>query len=257
MIPSLIISKSGRKSNTKTLPGEIVLKKIVTIAVLLAAMMLQLTPAVGAETGRLKTRVVRSEYRSPFPGDSVQEVKWRFTPDLSLSSSGGERYLVRDEESRVGAWVELIYVSPGTLKGLTAFRLIRGKPVVDFTLAEAENRGVVLVDTVIPADWFNCSEPFRFDEGEKRFKIREKVGSMRLVSRMIVRCREISFDEAVSRGMVSDDNRKLVREERLYLREAWQVLADSEKLVLRQLWSQSDDFWLYEEKGNRRSWRCR
>ena len=196
--------------------------------------------------------LVRSLYRSPLPGAAEREISWRFIP--SAVSSGGRMYEVRDREGRVGTWGRLVFDAAGRMTELKRFRLVRGETVLDETHPRAVGEPLILVDGLPPLDWFNCSLE---NPGEKHreLAVERRAGPARFVTRYTVGCREIGFAEAEKRGMLDAGNRKLARGRRLYLKEAYPVSEPQEKPVLLQLWCEGDDFWLYEEKGARRSWR--
>ena len=200
-------------------------------------------------------KVVRSEYRSPIPGTSARVVRWRFLE--KPGNDGRMILLVRDWDKKVGTWAELQFDDQGTLSRMKIFRVVRGQVLLDEDYNGLEKQALVLQDSLMPLDWFNYSLQQDSGKPEKTFSLSRKVGKARFVTRLKVRCREISFTEAFSQGMIAEDNQDLARGKRLYLREAFAVSKNglSPEPSLRQLWSEGGGFWLYEEKGSRRSWR--
>jgi hypothetical protein len=199
-------------------------------------------------------KAVHSEYRSPVPGASVRTVRWRF---LEKAKNGARILLVRDQDKKLGTWAELQFDEHGKLSRMKIFRMVRGRLQVDEDYSGLEKQALVLPDSLMPLDWFNCSLRQDAEKAEKKLTLSRKIGKACFVTHLMVRCREISFPEACSQGMIADGNRELARSRQLYLREAFAELKDglSPEPVLRQLWSEGSGFWLYEEKGNRRSWR--
>ena len=196
--------------------------------------------------------MVRSAYRSPVAGQPAAEVKWVF-----LQGSDPRRFLVRDTNNLVGARAELDFDEQGHLSGLTVARQVRGRPVVDVIITEAGNRQLILQDSLLPLDWFNCPPLPEANPAGTEMVTREKIGRAGFVRRLRLRCREMTLADAVAAGMVVDDNREFAAQKKLYLREALARENGQWVPVLRQLWTADDGFWLYEEKEGRRSWLCR
>ena len=197
--------------------------------------------------------VVCSEYRSPVPGQPGGRIRWVFSRDDER-----HRFTVRDRGKIVGLRAAVSYDDHGRLTGMTVIRQVRGRPVVDEQVTGGGEQILILQDSMLPLDWFNCPLKPDSELAGKEIVLRKTIGRTGFVSRLLVQCREISFSDAVAAGMLNDDNRTLAAGKKLYLRQALKLESDERRVpVLRQLWAEDAGFWLYEEREGRRSWRCR
>ncbi len=211
-----------------------------------------LTAAV-AEDG--VTRLIRSEYQSPIPGREKSTIWWLFAS--STTASGGTRVLVTDRDLRAQTRAELYYDQQNVLLQVDCYRQRRGQEICEARIYDS-SAPVIMSQSLIPGDWLNRQLPFVPREKVGEYLVKEQVGVTVFSSRLQITEKEIELDEACNLAMINSDNQALVQERRLRLVTVNKVMgAGEEKLLLmRQLWAVGDSYWLYEEKGGRRSWRC-
>jgi len=205
-----------------------------------------------AETA--KEYEVVSQYRNVIDGSVSNRISWRFV--RSTGEDQDSMIMVDDTEKRVGARAEL-FLEDGRVTKIANFRSVRGEEIVEMT--EGSPSKPLLVDRCLaPVDWLNCPLPFDPEPIVDRFSISKTIGGARFGSVFTVRAQEVPEAEAVAKGWLTDDNHRFViKGERLYLVQIDRLLSGKSEPVLKQLWSRGGEFWLYEEKGRRSSWRCR
>lgn len=200
-----------------------------------------------------KTLIVRSEYHSPIPGQGNSIIWWRFAPQGS--ESGVSEVLVTDLNDRVETRVELYYDHKNSLVQVDCYRQRRGEEVCDARIYDA-TAPVLMTQSLVPGDWLNRGLPFVPKTDVSEFLVKTKIGTTVFSSHLLVTDAETDMNDARSLGMINLDNEILVHGKKLYLVTVRRNLGLSQDtVVLRQLWVSGDDFWIFEERGNRRSWR--
>lgn len=195
---------------------------------------------------------VRSEYSSPLPGRGDSVHVWRFV--RSSLEDGGFKVAVCDREQRSMIRAELFFNNAGKMLRADSIRVRRGAEKC-FTQLNDPAKPALVEQTVIPADWLNRM-PRQFPEpGVFEFSLKKKIGSTDFSARFELQETVISFAEALAAGMISDTNRSLAQGEELRQITVVRKLGERTEPFLRQLWTVGGDFWLYEEKKERRSWR--
>ena len=231
---------------------KLVLKQILLGLFLLAVAAGLPDHPVAAE--EVESWVVRSEYQSPIPGRGKSTIWWRFEPRHLLS--GETQVLVTDLNARVEARVELYYDQENSLHQVDCYRYRRGEEICDARIYDVVSP-VIMNQTMIPGDWLNRRLPFVDQEKVGEYFVKEKIGVTGFSSHFLVAEKGIGLAEAQSLGMISSDNELFMQDQRLRLVTVSKVMGSREDLtlIMRQLWAVGDNFWLYEEKGGRRSWR--
>jgi hypothetical protein len=229
------------------------MKKFV-ILLLAVAFLVAFLPGAGIAGGR-EWRV-HSHYRSPFPGKPDSEISWRF---VYKDESGRVRVKVSDAAGRVQSWAVTTLGRDGRIVRLEIYRAVRGGVDRDELFFDPLVP-VLLRGSLLPLDWFNLGTPFAPFAGERKCTIREHVAAARFVTHLQIRADEIPVTEAVAAGMVEPDRVDELAGRRLFLVTAARLgnvtePGIEEAVLFRQLWVEGDTFWLYEEKGLRRSWR--
>jgi len=222
------------------------------LLILLLIPVLQIT-AVRAENGSSHTIV--SEYQSLVPGRSVNRVYWGF----SQHNLGADGFLfaVEDLDQKVGCRAELYFNSVLALEQADCFRWVNGEEICSANQYDPV-KPVLLADTIIPGDWLNRPLPFVYEATKRESVIYEQIGTAKFVTYMTIYDRHIGRDEAVAEGMIrSDLQPDLDASVKLYLVEITRNSGNHNppELLLRQLWVAGDDFWVYEAKAGRSSWR--
>ena len=205
------------------------------------------------EAGEAESWVVRSEYQSPVPGRGKSTIWWRF--ESRYFANGEAQVAVSDVNGRIKARAEFYYDQAKGLVQVDCYRHLRGEEICDARIYDA-GAPVIMNQTLIPGDWLNREQPFAVREEVKEYLVKEKVGVTGFSSRLSVQESELSLAEAIASGMVEADNELSGQGKRLRLVTVTKVMGLREEVLMRQLWAVGDDFWLYEEKGGRRSWRC-
>ena len=81
--------------------------------------------------------------------------------------------------------------------------------------------------------------------------IEKTIGDQRFASQIELRCDPVDIEECVTQGWVRDG--KNIREP---LKMISAFNQRTRKLMVRQLWHEKDDWWLYEETEFQKSWRA-
>lgn len=230
------------------------MRNIFCLLLIAVVSLLTLVPYVGAEVTAGHTII--SEYRSPVPGRAVNVVRWQFTN--TLSGVNGYMTEIEDLDQKVGCRSELFYGPSHRLEQADCFRWVKGAEVCSANQYDAK-KPALLNATIIPGDWLNRSLPFAYEANKRDVVIYEQVGTTRFANYLEIQDREISRAEAFSEGMIRDDLQAgIAVAGRLYLVEVRRAggSGDNNDLLLQQLWRSGDNFWLYESKAGRRSWRA-
>lgn len=207
-----------------------------------------------ATAEKVDTWVVRSEYQSPIPGRDKSTVWWQF--ERQILAHGEELVAVTDLNQRVRTRAELYYNQNNALSQVDCYRQLRGEEICDARLYDT-GAPVLINQSLVPGDWLNRELPFvpRPEVGE--YVVKEMIGTTGFSSRLLVQEREMALSEARSNGMIGSDNEALLQKQGLYLVTVRKIIESRpDTVLLRQLWAVGDNFWLYEEKEGRRSWRC-
>ena len=209
--------------------------------------------AAAAEDG--VTRLIRSEYQSPIPGREKSTIWWHFA--RSTTASGDTQVLVTDRDLRAQTRAELYYDQENALLQVDCFRRRRGQEICDARIYDG-SAPVIMSQSLIPGDWLNRQLPFVPREKVGKYLVKEQVGVTVFSSRLQVTEKDVELVEACNRAMINSDNQALVQKRRLRLVTVNKFMGagEDEIVLMRQLWAVGDSFWLYEEKGGRRSWRC-
>ena len=198
--------------------------------------------------------LVNSEYLNPLAGNRVSRISWRF----SRFDCDGDCYRleVKDSDERVGSWGELHFDRENKLTRFVGFRIVREKVVEDVFTFDPRKPAVVQ-QSLIPGSWLNVEVPFHFNSASKKYSVKGAISPARFVTHLRLQEREIGIAEAHELGLLNETNRAAAKGKSLYLVEIFRSRGKtaSAEPVLRQLWSESGTFWLYEEQGTRRSWR--
>lgn len=195
---------------------------------------------------------VCSEYSSPFPGGSKSVVVWHFV--MGKLQNGKSQVTVSDREQHSRARAELFYDSQECLERAVCIRFQQGAEIEE-AVSFDPLKPALIKQTIIPVDWLNISweKIVAGDIGE--FIVKERVGNSQFSTHLKVSTIKLSRTEAEAQGMLLEYNRKLAGGVGLRLVEVAQILGPNSKIILRQLWGDAQEFWLYEEKEGRRSWR--
>ena len=222
------------------------------LLILLLIPVLQIT-TVRAENGFSHTIV--SEYQSLVPGRSANRVNWRFIQQ-NLGANGF-LLAVEDLDQKVGCRAELYFNSSMALEQTDCFRWVNGEEVCSASQYDAA-KPVILSSTIIPGDWLNWTLPFVYQAAKYEAVIYEQIGTARFATYLTIQDYPVSRSKAVAEGMIrSDLQPDLDASAKLCLVEITRNSGNhnSPELLLRQLWVTGDNFWVYEEKAGRRSWR--
>lgn len=205
-----------------------------------------------AEAEKVESWVVRSEYRSPVPGREKSTIWWRFE---SRSLANGEvEMAVSDVNGRVKARAEFYYDQGNNLLQADCYRHVRGEEICDARIYDL-SAPAIINQTLIPGDWLSCEQPFVVNEESREYLVNHKIGITGFSSHLRVQEQEVSMQEALDSGMIGDDNRLSGEGKHLRLLTVVRIMGSREEILMRQLWAVGGNFWLYEEKGARCSWR--
>ena len=209
--------------------------------------------AAGAENGFSYTIV--SEYQGLVPGRSANQVHWQF----NQHNLGADGFLfeVEDRDQKVGCRAEFYFSPTRSLEQADCFRWVNGEEVCSANQYDSA-KPALLTYTIIPGDWINRPLPFVYDAVRREVVTYEQVGTARFAAYLSIQDRQISRAEAVAEGMINPDLQPgFAAKTNLYLVEITRAGAnqDQPELLLQQLWVAGDNFWLYESKAGRRSWR--
>ncbi len=196
-----------------------------------------------------------SEYQSLVPGRSVNNVHWRF--NQQNLGADGFLFAVEDRDQKVGCRAEFYFSPVWALEQADCFRWVNDEEICSANQYDSA-KPVLLSDTIIPGDWLNRPLPFVYGTTKREFVTYEQVGTARFASYLTIQDRQISRSEAVSEGMIRPDLQPgLSASANLYLVEITRGSSNQSQpeLLLRQLWTASGNFWIYEAKSGRRSWR--
>jgi len=216
--------------------------------------MLCFISAAYAESGDAPiTRTIHSEYQSPMPGRSVNKVRWQFRQKATI---GGYMVEIEDIDHKVGCRAELYFSKSQKLEQADCFRWVKDAEICSANRYDIK-KPALLNATIIPGDWLNRSLPFVYQSAKRKDVLYEQVGTTRFANYLEVQDRKISREEALAQGMIRADLQPgLTAGGQLYL-VAISRAGDgaNQDLLLQQLWLAGDNFWLYESKAGRRSWR--
>jgi len=205
--------------------------------------------AVAAETHEW---IVRSEYQSPVPGQEKSTIWWQFERQILAH---GAQVLVTDLNGRVKTRAELYYNQENALFQADCYRQRRGEEVCDARIYDS-SAPVLLDQSLVPGDWLNRSLPFVPQAGTSEFLVKTKIGTTGFSSHLLVTDTKLGLAEARTSGMINTVNETLARGQKLCLVTVRRVAGSNpDAVLLRQLWVPGDNFWIFEEKGGRRSWR--
>ena len=229
---------------------KIVLRQILLSLILLLGIVGSANLAAAEKT---QTWIVRSEYQSPIPGREKSTIWWQF--EQQILAHGEVLVVVTDLDQRVRTRAELYYNRQGALSQADCYRQRRGEEICDARLYDT-GAPVLINQSLVPGDWLNHELPFvpRAEVGE--YSVKEMIGITGFSSRLLVQEQEMGLAKARSAGMIGSDNEALVGNQNPYLITVSKVTGSrSDAVLLRQLWLVGDNFWLYEEKEGRQSWR--
>ncbi len=197
---------------------------------------------------------VLSEYTSQIPGQLPTTVLWKF--DRQSLESGGFKWKVQDSNEVVRCRAEFYFNVSGALEQADCYRKVQKDEICD-ARQYVVSRPALLNQTLIPGDWLNRSLPFVFEAGKRDMVLYEQIGTSRFANYIEIQDRRISRDEAFAKGLLRADLQfDLPASAELGLVEVRRVVdGDASDLLLQQLWLAGDNFWLYESKSGRRSWR--
>ena len=195
-----------------------------------------------------------SEYQSLVPGRPANTVFWNFSEEPL--ADGGNMIEVRDRDQKMGCRVELYYNDCQALVQADVYREVRGREVCDARQYLA-GKPALLNHTIIPGDWLNRPLPFIAESKKRVYVVYEQIGTARFADYLEVQEKPISFAQALADGMLRVDRQDGLSEpEKLYLVEVRRGRrGEYQELILQQLWVEGDQFWLFEAKNGRRSWR--
>ncbi len=211
-------------------------------------------PAAYAGSGQAVANYeIISEYQSPVPGSAVNEVRWQFAGRVTAD---GYMVEIEDLDQKVGCRAELYFSSNHVLEQADCFRWVKGAEVCSANQYDTK-KPALLNATIIPGDWLNRPLPFVHQANKRKVVLYEQIGTSRFANYLIVQDRQISRQEALAQGMIRDDLQTgLAVAGQLYLVEISRAgNGASQDLLLQQLWRVGDNFWLYESKAGRSSWR--
>ncbi len=193
---------------------------------------------------------VRSTYDNPI-SESKTSVRWIF--EIIDYQDGTYGYLVKDYDERMQCRAEFFFQKNSAMMyQADCYRIIGGDEVCN--AKKYQFKGPALVKhSLIPGDWLNEGLLLKSGE-EKNLQATEFIGTTGFVSRFKIVSREISIAKAYAEGMLVDDSVKIDSQTPLKLITLYTYYQDRVTVVLKQLWSSEDDFWLYEEKTGRCSW---
>ncbi|MBN2705178.1 MAG: hypothetical protein JXR89_01910 [Deltaproteobacteria bacterium] len=195
---------------------------------------------------------VRSQYQSLVPGQVPTTRYWRF----EWSQVKGEelRLLILDHlKSGIPAG-EMLFDQSFTFLGLSSYRYVKGKRVEETTKA-ISGLPLLAEHTTTPGDWLVRGIPYVLEPGlSEKFAAKVEIAGYAFATEMLLESREISFTEAQSLGMLNDSNSKFLDNQKMALLTVKKIVEKESEVVVRQLWCEGSNFWLYEEKAGRRSW---
>jgi hypothetical protein len=194
-----------------------------------------------------------SEYQSPVPGRAVNEVRWQFAGRVTAD---GYMIEIEDLDQVVGCRAELYFSSNQVLEQADCFRWVKGAEVCSANQYDTK-KPALLNASIIPGDWLNRPLPFVYQANKRKVVLYEQIGTSRFANYLIIQDRQISWQEALAQGMIRDDLQAgLAGADQFYLVEVSRAGNGAKPdLLLQQLWLAGDNFWLYESKAGRRSWR--
>lgn len=197
--------------------------------------------------------VIRSEFQSPVPGSKKSTTRWLFEKRI-LASDGTALINVSELDGRAKVRAMFYYDLNKRLVQADYFRSAREGEICEAQSYDP-SAPAIMNKTIIPGDWLNRELPFVERGRADEYHIVEKVGITGFSSHLIVEEREVSRELVIALGMLERDGELLNQAKNLCLVTVSKALGTGEEMVLmHQLWAVGDDFWLYEEKGGRRSW---
>ena len=209
-----------------------------TLAVVVTLSMIYLSSlgAAGAVALAGDAVSLRSQYKDAATGHWQAELVWRLVPD-----EAGHRYSIFRQGASSTAMV-LEYDSNHRLTRIED-RLVQ----MHSRSIDADERMVLSWGFPIPYDDLAPA-----DRRQGEMTISKAVADTRFSYAVIRRVQTISFQQAVSQGMLPDgDSPSAYTGGELTL-----ITIDYEGAILaRQLWRADDWWWLYEETESRRTWR--
>ena len=197
---------------------------------------------------------VKSEYQDPETGRTSM-IQWTFAKQEAPSSDGGFNIKVSDPGGHVKNWAEFHFDNLGRLVEWKDYRVVRDRVSEKKRHFQAD-RPALVEPSLVPGDWLNSGLPFNLKIGSYFYTVYRQVGPARFADRLEVRVRSVTVAEAVSQGWLDDFGRQIVQGRDLCLVEVSRLLPAGDKPAFKQLWIAGEEFWLFEEHGLRRSWRC-
>ncbi len=226
-----------------------ILKQLFLVQFLLFSVLSLPALAVAVETHNW---VVRSEYQSPVPGRQKSTIWWQFQPQIL---GDGVMVEVTDLNGRVKTRAELYFDQENALSQADCYRQRRGEEICDARIYDS-SVPVLLNQSLVPGDWLNRGLPFVPQVDSVEYLIKTKIGTTGFSLHVLITDAMLDVAEARTMGMINSDNEALLHGQKLYLVTVRKVLGSNmDSVLLRQLWVSGDNFWIFEEKGGRRSWR--
>lgn len=196
--------------------------------------------------------LVKSEYISPAPGQGKTILVWEF--ESELLPDGDRVVSVRERDNRARCRAELFFNSEDNLVQTDCYRTVRDEELVNSHRYVAA-KPVIMSHTIIPGDWLNRKLPFAAETEVDEYVVYDQIGNARFANYLGVSDKLITYSEAVAAGMIRGEQKNIAKQKKLYVAEVKRNSGERSDLLLRQLWQEGDNFWLFEEKGGRRSWR--
>lgn len=186
---------------------------------------------------------VRSKYKSPDPNMPDSEIIWLFDESDSEVSISRENSspILKILKSGDGTGIDVKFLNNELKKGKAIGYDSKGRSKPEqFLLSDGHPA---------PFDWIN---PQSIEN--KNIIFTKTASGMSFKSSMIKTIIYLTYDEALAKGYINDDNSKFINKTKKLI--LFRVLKDNTP-VLCQLWQEDGDFWLYESTGLRSSHRIK
>jgi len=223
------------------------------ILIIILGSLLGVFSVLGSAPAEVHEWQVRSQYRSPVTGQPESVIVWQFTRG---EWTDGQFITVNDVANQVQVKAEMFFNQRRVVK-IAFDRRVRNRNSRELRNFEASTPAIVS-GGLPPVDWFNLAIPFIAISGIQDCFVTTKLASARFVAHLQMRAYEVSLADAEDRGWLVNGSeiKNMLNGKRLFMVELVRVGSSQvgRELMMRQLWAEGRDFWLYEEKGLRRSW---
>jgi len=112
-------------------------------------------------------------------------------------------------------------------------------------IIKTENSFLVVPGYPVPCDILPSSK----SDSPVTFETRDEAGGRTFVKTYVFTCREVSFNEAMHKGWLNENQKQPSNDMSVRM-----VCDDQGRLVVQQLWVDDEPWWRYEETPFRRSW---